>query len=97
MRKEKQAERRSRKKKQKIKLKDKIKAKKDNGKGERNVWLRKKKKEVKKLNKSKRWYTCPSCKEFYKIKITNCVTIQQIITKFSQPLRYANISYIKIK
>ena len=77
---------------------EKIKVKEDQGKGERNVWLRgKKKKEVKKLNKSKRWYMCPLCKEFYKIKITNCVTIQQIITKFSQPLRYANISYIKIK
>ena len=77
---------------------EKIKVKEDKGKGERNVWLReKKKKRGKKLNKSKRWYTCPSSKEFYKIKITNCVTIQQIITKFSQPLRYANISYIKIK
>ena len=70
---------------------EKIKVKEDKVKGGRNEWLRKKKREVKKKNKSKRWCewdTCPSCKEFYKIKITNCVTIQQIFTKFSQRLRY---------
>ena len=47
---------------------EKIKVKED--KGERNVWLRKKKKEV---NKSIRWFkwdTCPLGKEIYKIKIT---------------------------
>ena len=51
------------------------------------VWLRKKKVEVK-INKVKLkvvwWDSCLSWKEFYKIKITNCITIQHIITKFSQ-------------
>ena len=45
---------------------EKRKVKEDKGKGERNVWLRKNNN-----NKSKWLDTCPSCKEFYKIKRAN--------------------------